>query len=218
MAMFIDKCAICEEKITQDTPYISTSGCAFPEGHDLWKYCDTGLHQQCLLSWKHRVAFSSGYFSLNTGAHELILQDHWKLTCGPLVYGPQGKVSLPYYAQIEFCEWPGRLYSKFLDWPEYISSKPWEASNIPELNSHIESFFQDFPKTVEKLQELLLPHIIKGIKSGEHHKQRYVFLLSLDLFDNNLLHSFLPVFESSLKDEHGSVRQAAHMLLKRLKK
>ena len=217
MAMFIDKCAICEEKITQDTPYTSTSGCAFPEGHTLWKYCDTGLHQQCLLNWKHRVEFSSGYFSLSTGAHELILQEHWKLTCGPLIYGAQGKVSLPYYAQIEFREWPGRLYSKFLDWPQYISNKAWEEDNIPELNSYIDGFYQVFPKNVVRLQELLLPHIIEGIKNGEHHKQRHVYLLSLDLFDNKMLYGFLPIFENSLNDEHGSVRQAAHILLKKLK-
>jgi len=217
MAMIIDKCAICEEKIAQDALYISTSGCAFPEGHALWQYCDTGLHQQCLLNWKRRVEFSTGYFSLSTGAHELILQEHWKLTCGPLIYGPQGKVNLPYYAQIEFREWPGRLYSKFVDWPSYISNKVWEKNNIPELNSYIDSFYQKFPKTLESLQELLLQPILEGIKNGEHHKQRYVYILSLDLFDKNMLYDFIPILDNSLNDEHGSVRQAAHILLKKLK-
>lgn len=126
-------------------------------------------------------------------------------------------MNLPYYAQVTFREWPGRLYFKFLEWPEYVSEKVWEKNNIPELNYYIEGFYQEFPKNVVNLQELLLPHIIEGIKSGGHHKQRYVYLLSLDLLENKSLYDFLPIFENSLNDEHGSVRQAAHIILKRLK-
>ena len=31
-------CAICGELL--DRPFTATSGCAFPEGHPLWPYCD----------------------------------------------------------------------------------------------------------------------------------------------------------------------------------
>lgn len=216
MTFFIDKCAICNQRITKETPFLVTSGCLFPEPHYLWKFCDTGLHQTCLAQWEHRIEFSLAFCTEPLPGNILKRGTKWILRCGPLIYGPYGKVELPYYAEIRLTEWPLRLYSRFLEWGHFIVNRQWEDTCIEPLNKEIQAYFPEFPNSTEQLQELLLPHVIELIQKGQTHRSRYVGVLALELF-GQIAHSAIPVLTEALDDEHGSVRQAAHILLKKWK-
>jgi hypothetical protein len=213
MAIFLHSCAICDGQITEATPYLATSGCAFPEGHPLWKYCDTGLHQACLADWEHRRVFAEAY-SANGGAHLLLEHEQWVLYCGPIVYGPHGKVQHPYYAEIRLREWPARLYSRFHEWDAFIRERQWEQNHIEPLNDHIRSLVAGFPPSSAELEGLLLPHVLAMLERGPAHRTRYVAILALELLGDKA-RTAIPLLRNALDDEHGSVRQAAHMLLKR---
>lgn len=138
----------------------------------------------------------------------------WVLSCGPLVYGPHGKVDYPYYAEVRLREWPIRLYSRFQDWTEFIARREWEHWCIEPLNAYINSLLTEFPKSTDHLEEFLLPQIIAVIKHGVHNRSRYVAVLSLGLLGQKA-RSAIPVLREALNDKHGSVRQAAHILLKK---
>ena len=112
-------CAICGERL--DRPYTATSGCAFPEAHPLWRYCDAPLHLDCLERWPQRGQFSRGYFDAaveqrRSGYGHLLAQgETWVLVCGPHV-----EDNTPYFAEVRLPDWPFRLYSKWGDWPYFI--------------------------------------------------------------------------------------------------
>jgi hypothetical protein len=112
-------CAICGRVL--DRAYTATSGCAFPEGHPLWRYCDAPLHLDCLERWPHREEFSKGYFDSavemrRLGYGQLLARgESWALVCGPLVSG-----GLPYFAEVRLTDWPLRFYSKWDDWSDYV--------------------------------------------------------------------------------------------------
>jgi hypothetical protein len=215
MGFLASTCAICSGPITPQTPVIGTSGCAFPESHHLWQFCDTQLHQDCLLDWPHRAEFSAGYFRIRSGGHVLLEAEEWRLCSGPIQYGPQGKVSLPYYAEICLREWPVRLYSRFQEWDDFISSRKWRATSIPGLCGDIEKLLPTFPASSSALEELLLPRIMEMLELGTEHRIRYVAVLALHLFGEKAIIAE-PLVKLALNDEHGSVRQGAHMLLKSL--
>ena len=213
MGFLTNTCAICQKPITAETPTLGTSGCAFPESHHLWKYCDTQLHQNCLADWPYRSEFSAGYFEIRGAGHVLQESQEWVLCSGPVVYGPHGKVSLPYYAEIRLREWPVRLYSRFHEWADFIGSRKWEATFIPPLNRYIEAVSPGFPNTIFSLEELLLPRVMAMLELSPDHRQRYVAALALGLFGNKARIAESLV-RAALNDEHGSVRQTAHILLK----
>ena len=113
-------CAICGERL--DRPFTATSGCAFPEGHPLWRYCDAPLHLDCLERWPHRERFSRRYFDLAVGEHGagyghiLAGGESWVLVCGP-----HTKNKTPYFAAVRLPDWPLRLYSRWERWPDFIN-------------------------------------------------------------------------------------------------
>jgi hypothetical protein len=213
MGFLASTCAICSGPITPETPVIGTSGCAFPESHHLWQYCDTQLHQACLADWRYRSEFSAGYFGIRIGGHVLHETEEWRLCSGPVQYGPHGKVRLPYYAEIRLREWPVRLYSRFEEWDDFISSRKWQATSIPALNYEIEKFLPHFPASSAELEALLLPSIMAMLELGQDHRTRYVAVLALHLFGEKA-NIAEPLVKLALNDGHGSVRQAAHILLK----
>jgi hypothetical protein len=111
-------CAICGGQL--DRVYTATSGCAFPQGHPLWGYCDAPLHLDCLETWPHREEFSRGYFDQAVESHRsgyghiLARGESWVLVCGPRAAG-----GLPYFAEVRLADWPFRLYSKWEAWPDF---------------------------------------------------------------------------------------------------
>lgn len=112
-------CAICDGPL--DGAYTATSGCAFPEGHDLWRYCDAPLHLDCLERWPQREQFSRGYFEMAVEqrrlgyGHVLARGASWVLVCGP-----RAEDGLPYFAEVRLADWPFRLYSKWGEWAYFI--------------------------------------------------------------------------------------------------
>ncbi len=113
-------CAICG--VADFRPYTATSGCAFPESDELWRYCDAPLHLDCLALWDKRIRFSRGYFDMRrdaaTSGLGLVLSEgpDWMLRCGPATPS-----SAPYYVEIDLAEWPMRLYSKWGEWAENVN-------------------------------------------------------------------------------------------------
>ena len=214
MAAFVNSCAICDGPITEATPFLSTSGCAFSEGHPLFKYCDAGLHQACLANWEHRRSYAEAYSAHRGAGHLLQEREHWVLSCGPIVGLPYGKVALPYYAEIRLREWPARLYSRFNELGSFIEERRWEPKYIKPLNDHIRSLVASFPASNAELEELLLPRVLLMLERGPEHRTRYVAILALELFGEKARIA-IPLLRNALNDEHGSVRQAAHILLKR---
>ena len=118
---FLTSCPICGGGFKDGRLYTGTSGVAFAPPHPLYKYCDAGLHLDCLESWPMRNEFSIGYFELNRSMFLkmrtlLGAGDGWILGCGPAPLGRQ-----PYYAEIDLAEWPCRLKCNWKDWQEFLS-------------------------------------------------------------------------------------------------
>ena len=112
-------CPICEAHLGE--PYLSTSGIAFPKDHELWRYCDTALHQSCLEKWPKRKEFAEGYYRAAVSAAQngygvLLLEgDDWLLACGrPVADNP------PVYVEVRLREWPLRLYSLWENWLNFV--------------------------------------------------------------------------------------------------
>jgi hypothetical protein len=113
-------CAICGDA-DLGRPFTATSGVAFPEGHDLFPYCDAPLHLDCLAAWPHRVRFSRGYFemwkaSIQLGWPTLLAAGlDWMLDCGP---APLEK--LPHFVEVRLADWPLVMKSRWEEWPTYV--------------------------------------------------------------------------------------------------
>lgn len=214
MAIFVTNCAICGGEVSEDNPCVATSGVAFAPPHPLDKFCDAGLHQGCLVDWEDRREFSLGYF--NGSGTILRSEDGWNLICGPLGYGPHGKPGWPYYAEIRLADWPIRLCSNFEDWGAFVGNKDWEKYFIPEINEAIEQLRPEFPQTDTDLREYLWQPILNSLSNDSRHRSRYVAAVSLNLFEDEKLRSVIPELRQAKDDEHGSVRNAAHLILKRL--
>lgn len=215
MAIFVTDCAICGERITKDTPCVTTSGVAFPPPHPLYQFCDAGLHQKCLLTWEHRGEFAAGYAA---GSGNILRQENeWNLICGPMGYGPHGKPGWPYYAEIRLCDWPIRLYSRFEEWGTFVMEREWEEDFIPEINEVVRRLEGSFPRTDEDLRQYLWQPLVETMLHGEHYRTRYIAAVSLNLFDDNQIRTEINSLKRALEDEHGSVRNAAQIILKRLR-
>ena len=214
MAIFVTNCAICGGEVTEDNPCVATSGVAFAPPHPLYKFCDAGLHQRCLVDWDHRREFSLGYFD---GSGTILRsEDEWNLICGPMGYGPHGKPGWPYYAEIRLADWPIRLYSNFEDWGAFVANKEWEKDFIPDINEAIERLRPEFPQNDADLQGYLWHSILNTMLTDPEHRSRYVAAVSLNLYDDDKLRNVLAELHQAKEDEHGSVRNAAHLILKRL--
>ena len=138
MAIFVDKCAICGEKITADTPCLTTWGVVFPETHRLFQYCDTGFHQSCLLSWPDCGEYAAGYFDMWRSNHAngqtgtlLAHGERWFVGCGPFSK-VAGKVNWPYYVQLLPSFFPIRLKCDWPKWNQYVAGD-WTDGLIPEV-------------------------------------------------------------------------------------
>src|SRR5947207_8579544 len=129
MAIFVDKCAICGGKITADTPCLTTWGVVFPENHRLFKFCDTGFHQACLLTWPDCQEYAEGYFQLWKANHSsgcagamLASEESWLVGCGPF-YEVAGRMNWPYYVQLIPRFFPIRLKCDWAKWESYIGGE-----------------------------------------------------------------------------------------------
>jgi hypothetical protein len=212
MTIFARDCAICGGEITGNTPHTST-GSMFPESHPLWEYCGTGLHQTCLIHWPFRQEFSAAFCSERFGAISLLRHEKWLLLCGPIAYGPEGKVGRPYYAEIRLRNWPIRLYSRFEEWDSFVHERKWEAHLIDPIKVEIMSLIETFPASVDALDDLLLANVARMMKDTSSHEIRYIAVLALRLFGEKSK-SFISDIQQATQDEHGSVRTAAYTLLK----
>lgn len=117
----VTRCPICESTdLTR--AYLATSGGFFPEGHELWRFCDAPLHLDCLERWPDRRRFARGYFDLWRDeclrGHGVLLAERssWLLRCGPAKADAD-----PYYAEVRLSEWPLRLYSRWDEWSHYVA-------------------------------------------------------------------------------------------------
>lgn len=215
MALFPTHCAICKGELSEDALWLGTSGVAFSPPHPLYPFCDSGMHQSCLLNWEHRREFSSGY--AQGSGHLLRAEPEWNLICGPLGYGPHGKPGWPYYAEIRLLDWPIRLYAKFEAWGHFIANKEWERNFIPEINDAIARLGTAFPQTDSDLREYLWGPLLNTMLTDPEHRARYVATVTLNLYDDEKIRSEVASLERALDDQHGSVRNAAHLILKRLR-
>ena len=113
-------CAICRD-LDLSRPFIATAGVAFPEGHDLFPYCDAPIHLACLAAWPHRERFSRGYYamwkaSIARGWPPLLAEGpRWMLDCGPS--GPGGP---PAFVEVRLADWPVVLHARWEEWPAYV--------------------------------------------------------------------------------------------------
>lgn len=168
------------------------------------------------MNWPDRKNFARAYFH-SSGAILLKQEELWAMYCGPFSYGPYGKVGLPYYVEICLKEWPIRLkcnlQNQLENWEAFVKNRQWEANYLADINEHINTFVNDFPCTKEQLESLLLSYILGMIEHGEHHRIRYAGILALEHF-GELAKQAIPLLLNAKNDEHGSVRQAAHILLK----
>lgn len=112
------RCPICDELL--DRPFAATSGVAFPRGHRLERYCDAGLHFDCLATWPDREEFSREYF-VNALAYAwrgsgsvLKATARWFLTGSPRIRASSS------YAFVCLRDWPFRLYSRGADWTSFV--------------------------------------------------------------------------------------------------
>jgi hypothetical protein len=113
-------------------------------------------------------------------------------------------------------KWPIRLYSRYNDWTEFIATRPWEKNSIPELNAFIATLLPEFPQTTEDLNDLLLPLLVEIMREHPDHKTRYIATLGIGALGSERARKVSQDLREALSDNHGSVRQAARMLLKQL--
>lgn len=145
------KCPICNCDL--DRPYTATSGCAFPEGHYLFKFCDAPLHYTCVEKWEHRQEFSRGYFdeaclfAQQRPAGLLIKEEEWALICGPAVKGKK-----PYYVQIRNRDWPITLHYKWEEWNSLLSggyTAQMEGDAVHAANEVVSILRERFPSQID---------------------------------------------------------------------
>lgn len=215
MAVFVTDCPICQRRISDDTLFIATSGCAFPPDHQLFPFCDAGLHQECLRTWKHRREFATAYFE-SDATTRLLETDEWWIGTGPFMYGPNGNIDFPYYVAARFRDWPIRLYSKFAEWHIYVANRDWQRTCITQLNQYIASYIGEMPGSHEELLDLLAAPVIRTLTNASEHRSRYIAVLSLGLLGDSRIRAASDALTAAMHDAHGSVRQAASTLLKRL--
>ena len=212
LAVFVDKCVICSEAISENTPFLATSGCAFAQEHSLFPYCDTGLHQRCLLHWPHRREFSTAYFEQDE-TYRIYQNDEWWLGTGPFVSLPQGKVDFPYYIAVRFRDWPIRLYSRFADWPEYTAQKVWQPKCISELNDYVDEWITTIPADTDSILNLLIPPVLGMIQDKSNHKTRLFGIRVLERFGFDRIEKAIDAIRDATHDSHVAIQQAARALL-----
>lgn len=150
------QCPLCGQGFTDGRAYAATSDVAFPPGHFLYEYCDTGLHLDCLERWQHRLEFAKGYYDLyrtNFAARGTLLHEtpDWILGCGR---APVGKD--PYYVKVVLLEWPIRLHTAWESWESFVASgfeKDLEKGALEKARAAIQEVRQIAP-TLSSLGEL----------------------------------------------------------------
>ena len=129
------RCSLCGGEL--DRPFLSTSGCAFPETHRLWQYCDAPLHIDCLQDWPDRIEFCSAYYRqrldqyAREGWYVLATGDGWfcgKTSPYPGTIFAAGDGDL---VEIRVEDWPIRFLAHISRWSEFIRGD-WHdsASNL----------------------------------------------------------------------------------------
>ena len=126
--IFIDEqsgCAICNESLNR--PFLTTSGCAFPEGHALYPYCDTALHIDCLQDWPSRVEFSAAYFEQRLRQYQderwpvLCHGEAWMCGCALPYRGTVFESSPEIYIEVRIADWPIDFICELNDWTAFLS-------------------------------------------------------------------------------------------------
>lgn len=120
---FLNNCCLCGRGFGDRRPKTGTWGVAFPLPHPLYRYCDGGMHLDCLEKWPHRLEFSRGYFAGRradySGMGTLLAEGNgWILGCGPSL--PNGD---PYYAEVDLSDWPCRLYTQWANWDHFVAGE-----------------------------------------------------------------------------------------------
>lgn len=214
LAIFVTSCSICSEAISEHTPCLTTSGCAFAADHLLFRHCDGGLHQHCLLNWQYRREFSTAYFERD-GTYRLCQNDEWWLGTGPFGSLPHGKVDFPYFIAARFRDWPIRLYSRFAEWPSYMATKAWRPNCIPELNDYVDQWISAIPADTESILDLLTPPVLDMIRNKSNHKTRLFGIRVLEMFGSERIEQAMDTIRTATQDSHAGVQQAATALLRK---
>jgi hypothetical protein len=124
-------CPLCNEQL--DRPSLATSGCAFPQGHRLWQFCDAPMHIDCLQDWPDRVEFCSAYYRQRLDQYT---RERW-----PILATGDGwflGMALPYpgtvYAdldedivEIRVEDWPISFQADAHEWSEFMAGE-WQSS------------------------------------------------------------------------------------------
>lgn len=126
MSIFSSECVICGKKFKMGEPYLSTSGCAFPQEHRLWKYCDAPMHILCLETWPDREEFSEAYYVQRREQYNLegflILAEKDDWFVGFIPPGPYMRIEgAEDLVEIRIRDWPFALYGKAGQWTEFIN-------------------------------------------------------------------------------------------------
>lgn len=142
-------CSICGNPLQEGQSTIKTSGCAFPMGHELWKYCESWMHLECVATWPHRKKFAFAYFEqrykqyINEGW--IILSEEETYFLGHIPYGHQGVGRGP-IVELVLAEWP---------WAVVLLLEDWEGMLGMFLNGELFEMPADFARDVQVVIEQL---------------------------------------------------------------
>ena len=140
MALLSDEavCPLCQESL--ERPNLATSGCAFPQDHRLWRFCDTPIHIDCLQDWADRQEFCSAYHKQRLEQYSregwpiLAAGDGW--FCGkPLPYpGAFFTAADADLIEIRVEDWPINFIAQMTTWDAFLAGS-WRTIR-PDLHSY----------------------------------------------------------------------------------
>ncbi len=118
-------CLICGKELSEGDATVSTSGCAFPQSHKLWRYCDAPLHLACMETWSDRETFSHAYY---VQRHQQFLDESWFILAeekdwfvghipAGLYHSEPGFEDL---VEIRIRDWPFVLYGHAEEWTQFF--------------------------------------------------------------------------------------------------
>ena len=119
-------CLICGKEFSEGDATVSTSGCAFPQSHKLWRYCDAPLHLACMEMWSDCKTFSNAYY---VQRRQQFLDESWFILAEekdwfvgfipPGLY--QTKPGYEDLVEIRIRDWPFILYGHADEWTQFFS-------------------------------------------------------------------------------------------------
>jgi len=155
-------CAICGKAVSPAEPVVKTSGCAFPQDHELWPYCDAPLHVRCLKSWAPREPFSFAYYDqrykqhLSEGWLIVAEGDGWFLGHVPagLFYTPPGMEDT---VELRVSDWPVMILAHANQWTDFIAGG-WRKAHpalVGSLAARVEKAVAEIARVLPTTESIL---------------------------------------------------------------